>query len=184
MDTEENTRLRQEYEAAWIKADVRPLYWRMGLTQFGDQGKALRAYLQRGDYREDRLGSMGLYICGAAKDRHLVLPTLAKELVMLQDRVQYISMRKLIYVVQQGGEDYELVLRTSALCVGQFYDDSVPNPYSGWDLSNVEDFLRTRMEGNQRLYLSATSPASEAKWYPRELREMITACTREYRFAH
>jgi hypothetical protein len=183
-DTEDRAKLRDEMKAAWTKADVRPLYWKMALPQFGQPGADLRAYLQHGEYGRDRGGNMGVYVCGKAKDRHLVLPTLAKELVLLKDRVQYVSLRKLVHVAQHGGEDYELLLRTSALCVGQFFDDTVPNPYSGWDLSNVEDFLRTRMEGNQRLYLSATSPVGEARWYPEEFREMVAACTREYRFGN
>jgi hypothetical protein len=183
-DTEDRAKLRDEMRAAWTKADVRPLYWKMALTQFGPTGADLRSYLQHGDYREDRLGGTGIYISGKARDRHLVLPTLAKELVMLQDRVQYVSLRKLTYVVQQGGEDYELLLRTSALCIGQFYDDTVACPYQGYELSNVEDFLRSRMESNQRLYLSATSPAHEARWFAEEFRAMVAACTVEYRFAH
>jgi hypothetical protein len=183
-ESDERARLRATYEAAWNKADVRPIYWKMTLPQFGNPGQSLRDYLQHGEYETDRNSGVGLYIHGRGFKRHQVLPTLAKELVMLGDRVQYVSMRKLVVVVNQGGEDYDLLLRTSALCVGQFYDDTVEKPYSGYDLSNVEDFLRTRIENGHRVCLSATLPLREAVWYPQEFRELIGDYTREFSFGN
>jgi hypothetical protein len=180
-EAEDRAKEREVITAALHKADIGRLYWNKALPQYGDRGRELREYLKSG-YAEDKRHGFGLYIHGKAKERHLVLPTLAKELVLLKDNVQYVSLRKLIHVVNSGGEDLEWVMRVDALCVGQFYDDSIDKPYSGYDLSNVEDVLRTRIENLQRNYLSATSITRDAVWYSEEFRELIAESTREYHF--
>jgi hypothetical protein len=182
-EAEERAKERETITAALDKADIGKLYWNKALPMYGVVGCDIRTYLQNGEYTDDKRDGIGLYIHGKGKNRHLVLPTLAKELVLLKDSVQYVSLRKLIHVVNSGGEDHEWVLRVGALCVGQFYDDSIDKPYSGYDLSNIEDLLRTRIENCQRIYLSSSSAIRDALWYSQEFRELVAESTREHHFA-
>lgn len=181
-DTTDAARARAEYEAAMTTADIPKLYWRKALPQLGLTGTSLRTYLQHGAYTEDRNSGVGLYLWGKNRARAAALPVLGRELVLLGDHVQYVSMRKFVHVVNGGGEDYDIVMRCDALCIGQFFDDSVPCPYSGPELSNAEDFLRRRFENEQRVYLSSSSDVRSAVWYPAEFRNLIALCTKEFNF--
>lgn len=163
------------------QANIAPVLWKHTLPGLGANGKMLRKYINSEEYDNDCNAGIGYCIYGHSYRRIDLFYTFVKELALSGDGLYLITLRKLTTALVANDNEFLYTLdRVVALALSYFYDSSLTEcPYSFSERSLVEDYLRTKLYSNQRIYVSSTSSIENMKWWSEDFRTELKRRSKE-----
>lgn len=152
------------------KAGIPLKYRKLTRKDFLPKGKILLDYLGSDAYASDLLDGRGVCLSGDPTVRSDLLAMMAKPAAIEGRSTVLISLHSLVPVLEHNEERRALIHRADFVFIDWFEREfkSDECPYTLKELSNVEDFLASRMHQGRATHFAACRRWPQLKWYSRD----------------